>query len=164
MFKCQLIGLNRIKAFLPHFLRAVHADSPEQKKIRQGFLNQLELGDFKGVTSKLLPLLIHPDRLQDEGFLAVIQGSAENVGSEAYVRQQTAIMGRVDGGEDLKNIQCPTLVLCGRQDILTPLPLHEEMAAEIPNAALVVIEDCGHLAPLERPRAVSAAMRYWLAQ
>jgi len=143
---------------------AVHADSPEQKKIRQGFLNQLELGDFKGVTSKLLPLLIHPDRLQDEGFLAVIQGSAENVGSEAYVRQQTAIMGRVDGGEDLKNIQCPTLVLCGRQDILTPLPLHEEMAAEIPNAALVVIEDCGHLAPLERPRAVSAAMRYWLAQ
>jgi len=36
------------------------------------------------------------------------------------------------------------------------------MADRIPNAHLVVVEDCGHLAPLERPRTVSAVMRYWL--
>ena len=59
-------------------------------------------------------------------------------------------------------IHCPTLVLCGRQDALTPLAGHQEMADGIANAKLVVIEDCGHMAPLERPRAVSAVMRYWL--
>jgi len=47
---------------------------------------------------------------------------------------------------------------------LTPLTGHEEMAAAIPNASLVVIEDCGHLAPLERPAAVNAAMRAWLTE
>ncbi|NQV85126.1 MAG: alpha/beta hydrolase, partial [Rhodospirillales bacterium] len=39
-----------------------------------------------------------------------------------------------------------------------------EMAAAIPDSRLVIIEDCGHLAPMERPRAVSAVMRYWLSE
>ena len=72
------------------------------------------------------------------------------------------IFDPMSGVKDLKNIKCPTLVLCGRQDNLTPLSEHEEMAEAIPNANLIIIEDCGHLAPLERPYAVSAVMRYWL--
>lgn len=138
------------------------ADSEAQRTRRTSLLSQLEHGDFKGVTTRLLPLLIHRDRLADEALISVVQHSAANVGGEAYRRQQRAIMGRVDGRKDLKKIKCPTLVLCGRQDALTPPELHEEMAAEIPRAALVVIEESGHLAPLERPRAVSAVMRYWL--
>jgi pimeloyl-ACP methyl ester carboxylesterase len=51
-----------------------------------------------------------------------------------------------------------------RQDALTPLALHGEMAGAIAGESLVVIENCGHLSPLERPRAVSAGMRYWLAR
>ncbi len=143
---------------------SARADSPENTKQRQGFIEQLELGDFRGVTSRLLPLLVHEDRLSDDALIAVIQGSAENVGPEAYVRQQKAGMTRPDGRQSLKEVTCPALVLCGRQDALTPLTLHEEIAAAIPGASLVVIEDCGHLAPLERPRAVSAVMRYWLGR
>jgi pimeloyl-ACP methyl ester carboxylesterase len=56
----------------------------------------------------------------------------------------------------------PTLVLCGRQDGLTPLERHEEIAAAIPNARLSVIEDCGHLSTMERPAAATAMMRDWL--
>jgi pimeloyl-ACP methyl ester carboxylesterase len=88
---------------------------------------------------------------------------AERVGHDGFVRQQTAIMGRPDGRADLKRIACPTLVLCGRQDALTPVALHEEMAAAIRGARLVVIENCGHLSPLEQPEAVTAAIRDWLA-
>ena len=73
-------------------------------------------------------------------------------------------MTRPDRRQDLKKITCPALILCGRQDALTPLALHEEMAGAIAGASLVVIEDCGHLSPLERPRTVSAVMRYWLAR
>ena len=140
------------------------ADIPENKKQRQGFIAQLDLGPFWGVTGKLLPVLIHQDRLDDDVLVAVIKASAQNIGAEAFARQQHAIMSRPDGREDLKKIACPTLVLCGRQDALTPLTGHEEMAAAIPNASLVVIEDCGHLAPLERPAAVSSAMRAWLTE
>ncbi len=139
-------------------------DSPENTEQRKGFIEQLELGDFKGVTSRLLPLLVHQDRLSDDALIAVIQSSAQNVGPEAYIRQQKGVMTRPDGRQSLKKVTCPALVLCGRQDALTPLALHEEMAAAIPGASLVVIEDCGHLAPLERPHAVSAVMRYWLVR
>jgi pimeloyl-ACP methyl ester carboxylesterase len=109
-----------------------------------------------------LPLLIHRDRLADAALIGVVRASAAHVGRDAYRRQQHAILGRPDGRQDLRKIACPTLVMCGRQDALTPLPLHEEMAAEIPRASLVVVEDCGHLAPLERPRTVTAVLRYWL--
>ena len=54
-------------------------------------------------------------------------------------------------------------LLCGRQDVSAPLECHEEMARAIPNASLVVIEDCGHLAPMERPEEVTHALRGWLA-
>jgi len=141
---------------------SARADTPEQKTHRGELIDQLSVGDFRGVTSRLLPLLIHPDRLAESTLTAVVKRSAANVGADAYVRQQTAIMNRPDGRGDLAKISCPTLVLCGRQDALTPLKMHDEMAAAIGSATLVVIDDCGHLAPLERPRAVSAVMRYWL--
>ncbi len=141
---------------------SVRADTPGQGERRRAFIDQTRLGDFKGVTSTLLPMLIHPDRLEDGDLTGTITTMAERVGREAFLRQQNAIMNRPDGRRDLGAIHCPTLVLCGRQDALTPLAGHEEMADGIPNSKLVVIEDCGHMAPLERPRAVSAVMRYWL--
>src|SRR5207302_10224618 len=119
-------------------------------------------GQFKGVTPRLLPAFIHPDRLTDQPLLDTVTGMAERVGRDAFLRQQKAIMGRVDGRADLARISCPTLVLCGREDAVTPLALHEEMAAAIPGARLVVVEKSGHLSPLEQPEAVTAAMREWL--
>ncbi len=141
---------------------SARADTPGQSERRRAFIEQTRHGDFKGVTSRLLPMLIHPDRLADGDLTGTITAMAEGVGREAFRRQQNAIMNRPDGRRDLSAIPCPTLVLGGRQDALTPLAGHQEMAEGIPDSTLVVIEDCGHLAPLERPRAVSAVMRYWL--
>ncbi|WP_374446329.1 alpha/beta fold hydrolase [Stella sp.] len=142
---------------------SARADSDEQRQRRRGLIGLARQGRFKGVTPRLLPLLLHPDRLGDESLVGVVMGMAERVGRDAFLRQQTAILGRPDGVADLSRIACPTLVLCGRQDSLTPPELHEEIAHHVPHARLVEVEDCGHLAPLERPDAVAAAMRGWLA-
>ena len=138
-------------------------DSTEQTARRRGLIDMARTGDFKGVTQRLLPLLIHPDRIRDAALTRAVMDMAGRIGRDAFIRQQIAIMNRPDSRRDLGLIHCPTLVLCGRQDGLTPLSVHVDMAAGIPRAALVVIEDCGHLAPLERPNAVSAVLRYWLA-
>jgi len=138
------------------------ADGIEQKQRRTDFINLAEMGKFKGITPRLLPMLIHPDRMEDKELCDTVLDMAEHVGKDAFIRQQKAIMSRPDGAWDLERIQCDTLVLCGRQDALTPLELHEEMASRIPNATLVVVEDSGHLAPLERPKPVTRAMRAWL--
>jgi len=107
---------------------------------------------------------IAANRQDDVALTAAVRASARNVGAEAYRRQQTAIIERPDNRPNLGLIACPTLVLCGRLDALTPPAVHEEMASAIPGAKLVVVENCGHLSPLERPEAVSAVLRYWLAE
>ncbi|MEQ8250275.1 MAG: alpha/beta fold hydrolase [Oceanibaculum nanhaiense] len=138
------------------------ADSDEQMVRRRGLIELAQKGRFKGVTPRLLPLLIHPDRQQDEKLTSVIFAMAEHVGMDGFIRQQKAIMGRPDGRADLAKVAVPTLVLCGRQDALTPLELHKEIAAGIAGSRLVVVEESGHLPTLERPAEVNQAMREWL--
>ena len=116
------------------------------------------------MNSRMLPLLVHPSRIEDEALVAGIRDMADRVGVEAYLRQQRAIMSRRDFRPGLGEVRVPTLVLCGRQDQLTPLDNSEEMAAAIPGATLAVIEECGHMSTLEKPAEVNAALRATIAK
>ncbi|MFO0997049.1 MAG: alpha/beta fold hydrolase [Alphaproteobacteria bacterium] len=149
-------------ARLALFDTTARADTPEQAQRRADFIALVERGNFKGVTPRMLPLFIHPDRLADEALCRSITAMGERVGAAAYLRQQNANRTRTDHRATLGTIACPTLVVCGRQDRLLPLDLSEEIARGIPNATLVVIEDCGHLPTMERPQAATALLRYWL--
>lgn len=141
---------------------SAHADTPEQHRRRRGLIELARIGRFKGVTPRLLPLLIHADRQQDEALATVVKDMAARIGKQGFFNQQRAIMGRPDSRPDLPRYALPTLVLVGRQDALTPLSASEEMAALIPRARLVIIENCGHLSTLERPEETTAALRAWL--
>lgn len=144
------------------FDTSARPDAPEMVQRRRALSKLTHIGQFKGVTPRLLPSFLHPDRLKDEALCRTITEMAERVGPEAFVRQQTANAARPDSRPDLARIACPTLLVCGRQDILTPLALSEEMSQGIPNSTLVVIEDCAHLPTLERPQAATSLLRYWL--
>jgi pimeloyl-ACP methyl ester carboxylesterase len=100
--------------------------------------------------------------LEDEVLVDAVTRMTETVGKDAFLRQQKAIMARPDSRPSLGDIKVPTLVICGRQDLATPLKLSEEIADGIPEARLCVIEECGHLSTMERPHAVTALMRDWL--
>jgi len=139
-------------------------DSDDQTARRRGLIELAKKGKFKGVTRQLMPMLVHADRLNETALTGEVMAMAERIGRDAFLRQQTAIMTRSDSRPLLAQIACPSLILCGRQDALTPLAWHMEMATAIPEAHLVVIEDCGHLAPLERPAEVTAALRRWLGR
>lgn len=129
---------------------------------RRGLMQLAEKGEFRGVTPRLLAVLVHPDRLVDTSLTGTVQAMAEGVGKAAFLRQQTAILDRVDSRPGLAAIACPTLVLAGREDAVTPLEAQLEMAQAIPGATLVLLPACGHLAPLERPQAVTAQLLNWL--
>lgn len=141
---------------------SARADTPEQTTARRELVELAREGRFDEVPPRLLPNIVHPDRLDDERLTSTVFAMAESVGPEAFVRQEEAIIGRPDSRGDLPDIACATLVLCGREDALTPLHLHEEMAGLIPGSRLRVIEGCGHLSSLERPERVTAALREWL--
>ncbi len=144
------------------FDTTARADTREKARQRRFLLRLAQRGRFKGVTPRLLPQLIHPDRLGDAALAAAVLAMAERVGQAAFIRQETALLARADGRHNLAAIACPTLVVCGRQDALTPLELSEELARLIPRARLAVIEDCGHLPTMERPEEATALLREWL--
>ena len=108
------------------------------------------------------PVLVHPDRRGDAALKQIYLAMCHDVGPEAFVRQQKAIMTRADSRPLLAAIRCPTLVLVGAQDELTPPHLADEMAAGIPGARLVKVAECGHLSTLERPEAVTRELVAWM--
>jgi pimeloyl-ACP methyl ester carboxylesterase len=138
-------------------------DTPEQKKARHDLMALARQGDFKGVTPRLLPRWVHPSRVTDRALADTVTSMTQRVGREAFLRQQTAIMNRPDSRPGLVDIACPTLVLCGHDDQSTPLDRHREIAADIADARLVVVPECGHLSTLERPEAVNREVRAWLS-
>lgn len=140
------------------------ADTPEQLRRRRGLIQLADRGEFKGVTPRLLPMLIHPARTGDVGLTQVVMDMAERVGKDAFLRQQRAIMGRPDRRPLLPRIHVPTLVVCGSEDVLTPVELSRELASGIATSRLLIVPDCGHLATIERPEPTTAAMRRWLAE
>ncbi len=138
-------------------------DSPEETQRRHQLVRIAEMAKgFAPVHKRMMPMLVHPSRSNDPELARVVQEMAEHVGLEAYRRQQAAIIGRPDFRPMLAGIACPTLVVCGREDALTPLAFHEEIARAVPNARLAIVENCGHLSTLEQPVEVNDLLRDWL--
>jgi pimeloyl-ACP methyl ester carboxylesterase len=137
-------------------------DAPPESSRRQDLLAMRERADFRGITPPLMALLIHRDRMSDLDLTREIEAMALRVGKAAFLRQLRAIVGRPDSRPLLPSIRCPTLILAGRQDALAPLAEQEALAAAVPGARLERLENCGHLAPLEQPVAVTAVLAAWL--
>jgi pimeloyl-ACP methyl ester carboxylesterase len=138
-------------------------DTPQQSEGREKFIAMAEAGKLTEVVQMLTPRFLHPSRHRDTALVQVVRDMAAETGAEAFVRQQRAIKGRRDSRPTLVQIRCPTLVLVGDGDELTPPELSQEIAAGIAGAKLVTVENCGHLSTIERPEAVNAAMADWLS-
>ncbi len=133
-------------------------EAPAQTERRLQQIGLTQAGRYDETIALQFPQLVHPDRRSDAGLLEIYRLMCEETGPEVFIRHQHAIMARPDSRPGLGAIRCPTLVLVGDVDELTPPAHAEEMAAAIPGARLVVVPDCGHLATLERPAAVNAAL------
>ena len=143
---------------------SVRPETPEQSERRKPQIALAQGGHFAEVPPLQFPVFVHRNRQHDEALRARVRTMAEETGAEAFLRQQKAIMTRPDMRPLLASIACPTLVLVGDGDELTPPPLSEEVAAGIAGSRLVVIADCGHLSTMERPEAVNRELVEWMAR
>lgn len=87
---------------------------------------------------------------------------AYGLGPDVFVAQSRALQTRPDQQDTLREVTCPALVLCGRDDALCPVHRHELMAALMPHATLHIVENAGHLPTLEQPDETTDALRRWL--
>ena len=136
-------------------------DSPEATDNRKRLM-ALAGRDFPEVIRTLLPKLVLEEHLTD--LSGVITEMALACGKDAFLRQERAIIARIDSRPHLAAIRCRTLVVAARKDALMPVELLEELARGIPDARLAVVEDSGHMASLEQPGEVLELLRAWLAE
>jgi pimeloyl-ACP methyl ester carboxylesterase len=137
-------------------------ETPEQTARRRPQIALAEGGRFAEISALQFPVFVHRNRHDDEALKERVRIMAEETGVQAFLRQQQAIMTRPDARPLLPLIKCPTLVLVGDGDELTPPVLSEEIAAGITGSRLVVVPDCGHLSTMERPEAVTKALTDWM--
>lgn len=135
-------------------------DTPELLKLRRDAIELFAQGRMRDVLRANVAFAFHPDHAAalTPAYLAMI----ERAGADQLIAQNRAIMARPDYRPLLPQIACPTLVACGRADLLTPPEQSQEMASLIPGARLSLLDDCGHLLTWEQPARVSDLLLAWL--
>jgi pimeloyl-ACP methyl ester carboxylesterase len=142
---------------------SARADTPEQTERRHRQIEMAMTGCFGEIPDLMFPLLVHRNFHGDARLKAINRLMAEDTGPEAFVRQQRAIMARPDLRPSLAAIRCPTLVLVGEADELTPPALAREIAGGIAGARLVIVPESGHLSTLEQPATVTKLIVEWMS-
>jgi pimeloyl-ACP methyl ester carboxylesterase len=134
-----------------------------QRARRRPAAELAERGDTRALAELYLPVFFHPDRVRgNPGLLDTLEAMIRDAGIDGFRNQQAAFTNRPDSRPGLRDIDVPTLVLCGADDVITPVAMSREIAQGIPGARLVTIPDCGHIPMLEWPEATSEALRRWL--
>ena len=130
----------------------MRSQNEAERAIRRARIRLAEEGHFELVLGLQMSRFIPAYRLPDKKLVDEVMAMCSEIGVEIYKRQEELAAVRADRRPDLPKIKCPTIVVCGRDDAATPLFLSEEMAKAIPAAALVVIEQCGHLSRWRSPK------------
>ncbi|HVB88500.1 MAG TPA: alpha/beta hydrolase [Candidatus Dormibacteraeota bacterium] len=131
---------------------------------RMALLEIAETQGMRAMACAWMQKIVHPDRLNDEPLIHSILDMFDRKATRIFRAQVTALLNRPDAAPVLRTICRPTLVLCGREDAWSPVVQHEEIAAKISGSKLEIIERCGHMAPMERPEEVTAALQKWFAE
>jgi pimeloyl-ACP methyl ester carboxylesterase len=152
--------LERIERLVLLDTRAV-ADDEALRLGRLADIAKVQAGGIDALIPELPVRWMH--RAHCERLGALMASMARSIGARGQFNQQQAMLARPDSHADLRGVQVPTLIACGREDMATPLAEHERMRDCVPGARLEVFEQCGHLSTIEQPEAVTSLLTRWLA-
>lgn len=137
----------------------VHPRGPHEESKRGELVEIASTQGMEPMAARWLQPMLHPDHT---ALLGPLTEMVKRSTPETFANQQRALLDRPEARVVLPLIKCPTLVLCGRQDAWSPVSQHEEIAAAIPHSKLAIVEDAGHMSPMEQPEAVTNALLAWL--
>lgn len=142
------------------------AAGPESADMRGRREQAIELFEQGRIANVILPgvgFAFHWDQVRDEAMVASYLEFVMRAGADQLIRQNRAVIDRPDARPHLARLRCPTLVMCGESDQLTPPENSREIAALVPGARLVMVPRCGHMLTMEKPEIVNARLLEWLA-
>ncbi|MES2575214.1 MAG: alpha/beta fold hydrolase [Bacteroidota bacterium] len=152
------ITLNAAKRFPDRFEALILcdtqciADTPEVKEKRLKTIAQIEEEGVTNFNETFLKSVFHPDSLMDKKELVAELRSVVFANSEHIITQGLlALASRCETCSTLDRVRIPTLIICGREDKVTPLEQSEYLKDHILGSTLRVIENAGHVSNLEQP-------------
>lgn len=139
------------------------ADDQEAKQARMSSIEQIRrTRKTREFVDGMLPKLLSAESKKDADLVETLRSLMTSASITAVVAAQHAMSHRIDSSSALPDIPCPTLVVAGTEDVITPPAITERMAGSIPNASMKLIEGAGHLPPIEKPEAFNAVVREFL--
>jgi pimeloyl-ACP methyl ester carboxylesterase len=142
---------------------SARADTPELIRLRSDAIVLFEQGRMDEVLRANVLFAFHPQSQRRRDLVESYLQMIGRAGAAALVRQNRAVMARIDSRPLLHEVDCPVLVACGEADQLTPLAHSVEMGESIPGARLAVVSGAGHMLTIEQPERVNALLLDWLA-
>jgi pimeloyl-ACP methyl ester carboxylesterase len=139
-----------------------HPETPEMHRLRSDAIQLFEQGRAEEIIRANVALAFHPDHAADPALTGLYLEMVLDAGTEALIRHNRAVMARPDARAHLGQITCPTLVLCGEADQLTPAEHSQAIAASIPGSQLELIERSGHMLTMEQPGQVNRLLQDWI--
>lgn len=135
-------------------------DGPEHAQ-RKRAAQAISVAGFRGMSRAALAASLHPRLATDDAMIERLRLMNVRLGHEVFLRK--SMLDRGDDRDRLQAIACPTLVIAGADDRLRRADEARELADGIPGAQLIVIENSGHMIPLEQPAMLAAVVASWLA-
>jgi pimeloyl-ACP methyl ester carboxylesterase len=140
----------------------VHAVRDGEPQGRSHLLRVANEHGMRALAAEWLPPMMGKDAARTMELLPRLTAMIERWTADAYAGQVSAMLNRPDALSVLSSIAVPTLLLSGSDDGWSPVSQQESIRRRIPHATLFEIHGAGHMAPIERPEQVAAALREWL--
>lgn len=139
---------------------SARADSAAWRKSRGAVGSAAASIAFSGLSRTAIATSLHPKHQDNEAMIERVRAMGLRLGGETF-RRQSSLVRRGDA-DRLGEIACPTLVVAAAQDRLRSLDESQELQAAIPGARFALIEDSGHMVPIEAPQALADILVRWL--
>lgn len=139
-------------------------ESPDMRALREAAMELFAQGRLREVIEPNVAFAFHPDNAVRPALVQAYLDFVLGAGAAQLVRQNRAVIHRPDARLHLPRVACPTLVVCGEADQLTPPECSAEIAALVPRAEYAVLPQCGHMLTMEQPDAVNHLLLQWLAR
>lgn len=136
-----------------------YAERDEVRQRRGPQIEAVQAGKLKAVMRDEMKPNYFTHRRDSQDLQDLCMEMAIDLGDDAFVSQSLALRDRPDYETVLRDVSCPSLILCGRHDVLCPVQRHQDMHAMIPHSRLLIIEAAGHLPTIEEPDVVTKALR-----
>lgn len=145
----------------------IHPAIPGEGEKRMALVDIANAKGMRALCDAWLPPMVHPMRRENAAFMRPLEEMVSRSTPALFEAQIRALLHRPDAVSALASaparLKETLLVGVGRQDSWSPAAQHEEIIQVAGAGRLVIFEDAGHMAPIEAPRSVNAALKEWLA-